>query len=405
MRVVLYTGKGGVGKSTVAAASAVRMAELGRRTLLVSSDLAHNLADIFGSPVGGEPVEAAENLWALEVDTLAEIRKRWRPVQDYCAGLLAYIGMEDAVAEEAALLPGLDELFLLSRVLGEIESRRYDAVIVDCPPTASSLRYFTITDTAHTKIRRISEMKRRFVRLIRPVARQVKLGRTLTPDDDIFTIFDELIDEVARLSAILADPAASSVRLVLNPDRIALNETLRSFTYFALFGLSVDAVVVNKVLPEDLADGYLGEWYALQQGLLGEIEESFFEVARLRSPLMDHEPVGLAALSGMAAGIFGEKAPDAVLSEPDQIRIATEDGRTRITFPLPNVDRDLVDLGCKGEELVVTAGSYRRVFTLPTTLVGCQVVSADFNGGALTVSFGERNTECGEQQSREEETP
>lgn len=387
MRMILYTGKGGVGKSSIAAATAVRTAELGRRTLLVSSDLAHNLSDIFGTPIGGEPVRIAENLTALEVDALKEIREQWAPAQDYFTAFLAYLGMEDAVAEEVALLPGMDELFLLTRILREFDGGQYDLIIVDCSPTAGTLRVLTMTDTACTKLNKLLDVERKIMKLVRPIAGRIKGVREMIPSDDVYGLFDESITEVGRLGEILKDPDVASVRLVLNPDRIAIAETRRAFTYLGLFGFPIDGVFVNKVLPKELADGYLHHWFAIQEQLLESIDQSFLDVTKFRAPLLAKEPIGVQPLSDMARGIFGLQRPEEVLSATKSVSIDREDGKYRLVFRLPNVGKQQLDVGRKTTELILTAGSYSRVFSLPDTLVGREIAGASFVDGRLTITF------------------
>lgn len=387
MRLILYTGKGGVGKSSIAAATAVRTAQLGRRTLLVSSDLAHNLSDIFETRIGGEPVTIAENLTVLEVDALEEIREHWKPAQDYFAGFLAYLGMEDAVAEEVALLPGTDELFLLARLLRELESDRYDVVVVDCSPTAGTLRVLTLTDTACTRLNRLMDLERKIFKLVRPITGRIKGIREVIPSDEVYGIFDELLQKVGRLGEILKNPKVASVRLVLNADRVAIAETRRAFTYFGLFGFPVDGIFVNKILPFELAMGYLHRWFTLQEQLLESIDQSFLDVTKLRVPLLDREPIGLEPLAAMAAGIFAEETPDEVLSTPKSVSMAREDGTYRLVFWLPNAQRDELDVGRKETELILTAGNSTRVFSLPDMLVSREIASAKFADGTLTITF------------------
>ena len=387
MRVILYTGKGGVGKSSIAAATAVRTAELGRRTLLISSDLAHNLSDIFGVRIGGEPVSIAENLTVLEVDVLSEIREHWTPAQDYMAGMLAYLGMEDAVAEEVSLLPGMDEVFLLTRILRELQSDRYDLVIVDCSPTAGTMRILTMTDTACTKLNKLMNVERQIMKLVRPVSNRIKAGQAFIPSDEVYGLFEEIIRKVGQLGEILKDPAVASIRLVLNPDRIAIAETRRAFTYFGLFGFPVDGIFVNKVLPAELAEGYLHEWFTLQEELLERIDQSFLEVAKLRAPLLDREPIGLEPLSAMARAIFGRQRPDNMLSAPKSVSFTRDGGKYQLAFWLPNVAKQELDVGRKDGELILTAGSYTRVFSLPDMLIDREIGSASVADDTLTIVF------------------
>lgn len=387
MRLILYTGKGGVGKSSIAAATAVRVAELGRRTLVVSSDLAHNLSDIFDVRVGGEPTSVAENLTALEIDPLKEIRENWASGHEYFTRFLEYLGVDNAVAEEVALYPGLDDFFLLARILMELESGRYDVVILDCSPTAGTLRHLTLSDSACTKLNKIIRLERRIVRFIRPFRNQFEGGSAIIPDDDVYELSEDIIAKVGRLGEVLKDPEISSTRLVLNPDRIAIAETRRAFTYFGLFGFPIDGVVVNKILPSALAEGFMRDWYALQQEQLASIDRSFLDVAQLRAPLLDREPIGLEPLSAMARGIFGEQPPDAMLSAPKSVSIARVDDQYQLSFWLPGVDQSDLDVNRKDAELILTAGGHVRVFSLPDTLMNREVAEARFVKDTLTVTF------------------
>ena len=387
MRLILYTGKGGVGKSSIAIATAVRVAELGRRTLIVSSDLAHNLSDIFGTDVGGRPTPITENLTALEIDPLKEIRENWGAAHDYLAGFLAYLGIEDALAEEMALYPGLDDIFVLARILLEIESDRYDVVVVDCSPTAGTLRHLTLSDSAATKLNKMVDIERKILQLVRPFGKKIKGVRPLIPDDEVYGIFEKLIGKVGQLGEILKNPEVSSVRLVLNPDRVAIAETQRAFTYFGLFGFPMDGIFVNKVLPIALSSGFLHDWYTLQQQLLETIDQSFLDVTQLRVPLLEGEPIGVEALSAMAQGIFEERQPDAVLSSPKSVSLIREGGQYRLSFWLPSLDQSDLDVGQKNAELILTAGGYTRVFSLPDTLLGREITEARFAEGTLNIAF------------------
>jgi arsenite-transporting ATPase len=384
-RLILYTGKGGVGKSSLSAATAVETARRGQRTLLVSSDPAHNLGDILQRESHGKTVRLTDTLAVLEINGIQEVRDNWTPAQDYFAGLLEYLGIDDAVAEEVALLPGVEELFTLSRLLHEVNSDRYDVVVVDCAPTADTLRLLTFSDTACTKFRKLTQAKRRFFQLAKPFLRPIKAARPFLPDDDVFDVFDRLIADVGQLGEIFADTASSSIRLVLNPQRIAIAETRRTFTYFGLYGFGVDAVFINKVLPRELSDGYLNRWFSLEQDLLREIDRSFLDVAKFRVPLLAGEPIGTKALAEMAHQVFGDRAPDEVFSSSSTVSMTERDGKVLLSFPVAGIGKEDLDVGRKDDVLVVTAGPYTRVFTLPDTLVGRQVARASLEDELLTL--------------------
>ena len=387
MRVILYTGKGGVGKSSIAAATAVRCGEQGRRVLLLSSDVAHNLSDIFDCQLGSEPAEVSERVKALEVDTLEEIRQNWKPARDYLTQMLDHLGMSDALAEELALLPGIDELFLLTRILREIDSGQYDVVVVDCAPTGGTLRQLTLTDSAATKLNRLLRAERMLLKLVRPITRRMKDISKMVPEDEFYGVLDELIVKVGRLGEVLKDPLTSSVRLVLTPDRVAIAETRRAFSYFGLFGFAVDGIFVNKVLPQQLSEGYLQDWYGLQSDLMQSIQESFLETRQFQVPLLEEEPIGAAPLSRMADQMFGQVRPDEILTSTEPVTLKEVDGQVQLRFWLPQLGKADLDIGRKDRELVLKAGSYTRVFSLPDSLADRQIEEARFNDGVLHIGF------------------
>lgn len=387
VRIVLYTGKGGVGKSTLSAASAIRSARRGDRTLLVSSDLAHNVADILDAPVGDRCVSVAENLDALEVDVLQEIEEHWDPIQEYLASFLAYLGTESLVAEEVAMIPGVDLIFLLTRILREIESGRYDTVVVDCAPTGGTLRLLSLTDTATTKFNALMNVERQIVKLIRPAGRQVAGLREIIPEDRFYGSLAAVVGHIGRLGEILRDPERSTVRLVLNPERVAIAETRRAYTYFALFGFPVDGIFVNKVFPDDLAQGYLGEWCALQRRHQRAIEESFLDTRILAIPHLRREPIGIEALDELGRSVFGGLAPGALLSRVRTARFARERGRTVLRFAFPGLDRSSLEVARRDDDLLIRAGGHSRVFMLPDGLRGAEVAGARYRDDQLVVTF------------------
>jgi arsenite-transporting ATPase len=231
MRIILFTGKGGVGKSSIASATAVRLAELDRKTLIVSSDLAHNLGDIFDQPVGSTPKHITENLHALEVDIMKEVDGNWDAIEEYSSKFLVYLGMEDAVAEEVVLIPGIDEIILLFRILREIDSGTYETIIIDCPPTGAMFRLLTLSDAAMNKLLKIIEMERKILKLFRPIGKRIRGLKEIYPEDRLYQSVGDVLREVGRLGDLLKKPDLASVRLVLNPERVPVAETRRAYTY------------------------------------------------------------------------------------------------------------------------------------------------------------------------------
>jgi len=393
MRVILYTGKGGVGKSTISAATAVRCARRGSRTLLVSSDLAHNVSDILDHSIGERRVEVEDNLTALEVDVLNEIRENWDPIQEYLANVLSYIGTDSLVAEEVALMPGIDSIFLLTRILREIESERYDTVIVDCAPTGATLRLLSLTDAATSRFSKLVNVERQILKLVRPATRRIEGLREFVPEDRFYESIAVVMGHIGRLSEILSDPERSSVRLVLNPERIAVAESKRAYTYFALFGFPVDGIFINKVYPDEVARGYLGPWCELQQEHLETISKSFLDTRLFPIVHLDHEPVGMDDLDALGSRIFEDLSPDDVLSPVRTVAFDKKDEKTVLRFAIPHLDTASLDIGRKDNELLINAGGHSRVFVLPDTLASAEVEGATYRDDQLSVTFAAARVE------------
>lgn len=387
MRIILFTGKGGVGKSTNACATAALMSAMGQKTLLVSSDLAHNLSDIFDIRDENGTVEISKNLTMLEVDILKEINDNWDAVQQYMANFLAYIGVDSVVAEEIALIPGIDALFLLTRILREIESEKYDAVIIDCAPTAGTLRLLTLTDSSGNKLNKMLEVERSILKLVRPFGKRIKSIKNILPEDEFYDTLGTIIDDIGRLGVILRNPEISSLRLVLNPDKIAIAETKRTFTYFALFGFPVDAIFVNKLFPPELENGYFQKWRLLQQNQMKLIRKSFLDTRIFAIKHYANEPIGLTRLEEMGREIYGELNPAEVLSNVNTVVFKKQNGQTVLSIILPNLDKSNLDIGRKENDLLINAGGYSRVFSLPDTLVNIAIDAADYENGRLNIYF------------------
>ena len=387
MRIILFTGKGGVGKSTLSASTAVLNASKGKKTLLVSSDLAHNLSDIFQMPVGGSCEQVTTNLWALEVDILNEVKENWESVQEYLMDFFAYMGIEGILAEEIALLPGMESIFLLTRILREIDSGCYDTIIIDCAPTAGTLGLLTFADSSSTKFNKILGVERYILKLIRPITKPMKSIRKLLPKDEVYASFSEIISHIGRLGDLLRDPEISSVRLVLNPNKIAVAETKRAYTYFSLFNYPVDGIFVNKVFPDDISGSYLNPWLDIQDQQMLNINRSFLDTKIFQVPYLTAEPLGLEPLKELALSLYADLAPDDVLSKVQTANFNKTDKKVVFTVFLPNIDKTQLDIGRKENELIILAGGFTRMFMLPDSLAKAQIENAKYDKQILTVTF------------------
>jgi arsenite-transporting ATPase len=387
MRIILFTGKGGVGKSTNACATAAMTAATGRKTLLVSSDLAHNLSDIFDVNDGSSKKRISANLDILEVDIIEEIRKNWDSIQRYYTNLFSYMGMDSVVAEEVALIPGMDVLFLLTGILREIESETYDVVIIDCAPTAGTFQWLTLTDTSSNKANRIIKIERYIINLVRPIGKRMKSVKNFLPDDEMFITIGKMVDDIGRLGVFLRNPEVCSIRLVLNPDKIAIAESKRSYTYFSLFGFPVDAVMVNKLFPAELETGYFQKWRHLQQEQMKQLHQSFLNTRIISIRHYENEPIGAECLEKMGREIYGELDPAAVLSNVNTVTFKKQNGRVVLSIVLPGLDKASIDVGRKDNDLLISAEGYSRVFSLPDTLANVDIDKAEYDENRLNIRF------------------
>lgn len=382
---MLFTGKGGVGKTTVAAATAVRSAQAGHRTLVMSTDPAHSLADSFEIEIGGRPTEIAPHLWAQQIDAQERLESNWREIQDYMIQLMNWAGTETIQAEELTVLPGLDEIFALIDVKTHVESGDYDVLVVDCAPTAETLRLLSLPEIMNWYIERIWPVERKVVKAVRPIVSRV----TSMPiaGDHVFAAVERLHANLDAVKGILTDEKVSTVRLVVNPEKMVISEARRTYTYLGLFGYRVDAVVANRVLPPDVTDPYFGKWKDIQAEHLATIHESFEPVPILTARLFDREMVGLALLQEMGTEVYGDRDAISILYHDDPIRVRKRGASYVLTMRLPFANRDEMDVHRRGEELFVRVGSYKRNLILPQTLKRMVVQGANFAGDHLEIVF------------------
>src|SRR5919197_2550888 len=302
MRVLLFTGKGGVGKTTIAAATAVRAAKAGRRTLVMSTDPAHSLADSFDTELGSDTRQVAPNLWAGKIDAQDRLEANWREIQEYMVSLMNWAGVDAIQAEELSVLPGLDEIFSLIDVKRYVDAGEHDLLVVDCAPTAETLRLLSLPEIMNWYIERIFPVERRVVKAVRPLV--TKITSLPIAGDQVFGAVERLHRNLNAVKRILVDEDISTVRLVVNPEKMEIAEARRTYTYLGLFGYRVDAIVVNRIIPDDDTDPYFGKWKDIQAEHLQTVRESFEPVPILTARLFDREMVGLSLLEDMGREVY-----------------------------------------------------------------------------------------------------
>jgi arsenite-transporting ATPase len=386
VRLVLYSGKGGVGKTTTAAATAVRAAERGLRTLAVSADSAHSLGDVLERRLGPRPVHVATRLDALEVDARAETARHWGRIRDYLVALFRYQGIEDVVAEELALLPGAEEITSLLAVEEWARRGRYELVVVDCAPTDTTLRLVTLPEVAHSALRLLLRVQRVLAAVATPLARAVV--PVPLPDSAVFRDAEQLLyKRLRRLHRRLTAPE-TSVRLVVTPERISIDEARRLFTDLCLFDVPADAVVMNALLPEAAAEeAFFRDWRQVQQERRREVAGLFAPLRTLEAPLQEDEVTGLERLSAHARSLFADAEPEALLCSPLRVRFARAADGYRVHLPLPGAAAEALDVAKIEDELVVRAGERRRALKLPRRIAPLSLQGARFAGEELVVSF------------------
>ncbi len=384
-RTILYTGKGGVGKTSVAAATARRCAAAGLRTVVLSTDPAHSLADSLEADLGPDPTPLSDRLWGQEVQAQREMEQNWGAVQGWLGELLSDRGVMDIAAEELTVPPGMDELFSLLQIKRHHASGEFDVVIVDCAPTGETLRLLSFPDIARWWLDKVLPWERRMVAMARPIARSlldVKL-----PTEDVFTEVQRLVRNLISMNDILRDRAHASIRLVMNPDRMVIKEAQRTFTYLNLYGYLTDAVVVNRVFPDELAEGYFGEWQAGQRERLADVRDGFAPVPIVTAPYLPSEVIGPAMLDRLGMELFGDSDPAAVMYSGIAREISSDNGTTTLRIAVPFAEKDDVAVKKVDQELVVTAGLQKRTIILPPALARRSPSGAKLEEGSLLVAF------------------
>jgi arsenite-transporting ATPase len=385
MRIILYLGKGGVGKTTVAAATALRSAQLGYKTLVASTDIAHSLADSLDMPLSAAPIQVADNLWAQEISVVADIQNYWGTLQSFVANLISGPGISNAVADELSAFPGMDEIVSLLHINKQAKERSFDRVIIDAAPTGETIRLLTMPDTFRWYAGRITRLESAVVvKALRPFT-----GRFLQGTHEVLDAISNLDEATAELRETLSDPSISSYRVVLQPEKMVLREAERAISYLGLFNYPVDGVVINRILPDEADEsGFYRQRREIQAKYIAMIEDNFRPLPLFYAPYYAHEVVGLEALSQLALDCFGERDPGEIFYNGIlQEIVETPDGGYMLRLPLPFVEKEDVRLRKRGDELFITIGNFKREMILPTVLAKRKASSGHLSDGMLEITF------------------
>ena len=383
-RTILYTGKGGVGKTSVAASTARACAAQGAKTLIISTDPAHSLSDSLAVDCGGEPTPVSSGLWGQEVRAQEEMQRHWSGVQEWLGELLIERGVDRISAEELTVPPGMDELFALLRLQAHHDSGVWDVVVVDCAPTGETLRLLSFPDVARWWIDKVFPFERQILAAARPLARSL-LDIPL-PSQAVFADLERLSQNLIAMNEILRDRTRCTVRLVMNPDRMVIGEAMRTFTYLNLYGYLTDAVVVNRLFPESVGD-YFAAWRRLQQEHMELVRSAFEPVPVLRAPYFEQEVVGPGMLDRLATALFDDADPAAVMFDQTAQSLDVLDDGALLRLALPFADKGDISLKKIGLELVVSVDGQRRTIMLPPAMAAMRPGGATFEDGALEIRF------------------
>jgi arsenite-transporting ATPase len=398
IRVIIYTGKGGVGKTSVAAATALRCAAMGYRTIAISTDQAHSLADSLEVPLSGSVRNIAPNLDALEVDVLYEMDHRWKEIDRYVEEFLSSQGIEGVTAKEMTVWPGMELISALFYIWDYDQSKEYDVIVLDTAPTGETLRLLSFPDISDWYFDKVYRILKNMVRIAR-----ITVGRVMNaplPSDALFNDIDHIRLRMKRVKDILVDPETTSVRLVVNPERMVINETKRAFTYLSLYNLTVESLIINRLLPEEATGDYFKAKLEEQRHYMNVIEEGFSPLKMLRATQFSTELLGRESLEKLADMLFGPTDPSVVYTTEKALEIYSEDGTDVLSIKLPFSEREEVELYKAAETLIVKVGWYKRSITLPYTLTNKETTKAEFKGGRLLIKFEGREEDGVREEKR-----
>jgi arsenite/tail-anchored protein-transporting ATPase len=385
MRTIIYTGKGGVGKTSLSAATAIASAARGHRTLVLSTDSAHSLGDSLQTPLTHDPVKVAENLWGQEIDVLVEMERHWKEISGYLTTLLLSQGVEEITAKEVVVLPGMELITALLLLEHYASEGKYDVAVMDTAPTADTLRLLSLPDAVQWYFDRFLRHDKWLLKVARPTVGRMR--HVPLPSDQFMDSLEGLYRRFQRVREILSDPERSSIRLVLNPERMVISETQRAFTYLCLFGLPIEMLIVNRVFPPDLKGPFFTKTLEEQAANLALIDEAFGGVPIRQVPRYPQEVLGTERLQRLGQDVFGKDDPTAIFSRSRPVKFVSRGGRKFVEIELPFAGKESIEVFLRGDTLYVKVGWHKRSLLLPYAYVGSKVGKASFNAGRLVVEF------------------
>jgi arsenite-transporting ATPase len=396
VRIIFFAGKGGVGKTSVAAATGIKAAEMGKRTVIMSLDIAHSLSDIFDlgrdllDQNKGKPIRIRKKLWIQELDIQEEMKTYWGDIHRYLSSLFNTTGLDEVLAEELAILPGMEEVSLLLYINKYVHEKKYDVILLDCAPTGESLRFISIPTTLEWYMKKIFKLERTMVKYVRPVAKRIY--DVPLPGDDYFQAIEALFERLKGVDRILMDPKTTTVRLVTNPEKVVLKETQRAFMYFCLYRMNIDAIVMNRILPADLKDSYFRDWLNGQKQRLDEARDYFNPIPIFSVNQFKGEIIGYDNLKRLADQIYKQKNPLRRFYKEEPYKLSKIDGRYRLKLKLPFIMKKNVELNKYVDELIVRIGGFKRHIMLPRQVASLDPVKAKLKNQYLHIYFeGERH--------------
>ncbi|HHE32668.1 MAG TPA: arsenic-transporting ATPase [Chlorobaculum parvum] len=392
MRNIIFTGKGGVGKTSVAAATALRAADMGYKTLIMSTDPAHSLGDSLDVELGPSPVKITENLWGQEVSVFGDLNLNWDVVREHFAHLMASRGIEGVYAEEMGVLPGMEELFSLSYIKRYNEEQKdFDLLVVDCAPTGETLRLLSLPETFGWFIKFIRNVEKYMVKpMIRPLSKKVKKLDDFVAPEEVYEKVDNLFSSTEGIIDLLADGTKTTMRLVMNPEKMVIKESMRALTYLNLYGITVDRITINRVMPDESPDPYFQQWRGIQQKYIDQINDAFAPIPVAEVPLFNNEVVGLEMLRKVGEKVYGSDDPIDIFFKENPINvIKNSEGHYTVRVKLPFME----NMGLEpkilklGDDLTIRIGDYQKIVALPIFLAGMESTGASFEGGWLNIEF------------------